>query len=306
MKINRTNNLNKKIQYINPFINGYQNKYFKNSNKEIPDIKNIKLFTKDNIEDLNIPYFDYKIFRLNKNKEDNDNDNDNDNKTNNIFNNISEDDKKDLNNNYKYESISIDNNLDNSNQLYNNIDDNNNIDNDNNINLKEYEDKDNNNLIKDKKENNKNKDNKNKNKINKNEIKNNDIENEIYEELNNIINDENSNDDIKEEIMDLINEEKNNNKITEDINGDIIDDINNDFNHSENTNNNDSFHRILNSYFDMEKVEADITNIINIGKILEENGLNEYNNIDGVLQLYDIIEPYLPSDPDNKDIKYFK
>ena len=302
MKIKRNNNLNKKVEYINPFINGYQNKYFKNANKEIPDFKNIKLFTKENIEDLNIPYFDYNIFRLNKNKEDNNNDN----KTNNIFNNNSEDDKKNLNNNYKYKFFSIDNNFDNNNQLFNNIDDNNNIDNDNNSNnnIKGYEDKDNINLIKDKKDNDKNED--NKNKINKNEIKNNDKENEIYEELNNIINDENSNDDIKEEILDLINEEKNKNKIIEDINDVIIDDINNDFNHSENTNNNDSLHRILNSYFDMEKVEADITNIINIGKILEENGLNEYNNIDGVLQLYDIIEPYLPSDPDNKDIKYFK
>ena len=56
----------------------------------------------------------------------------------------------------------------------------------------------------------------------------------------------------------------------------------------------------------MEQIETDITNLISIGKTLEENGLNEYNNIDGIFSLYNIIEPYLPSDPDNKDIKNFK
>ena len=40
----------------------------------------------------------------------------------------------------------------------------------------------------------------------------------------------------------------------------------------------------------MEQIETDITNLISIGKTLEENGLNEYNNIDGIFSLYNIIE----------------
>ena len=58
--------MNEITRYINPFLNDYQNKYFNSTNNIIEnfDIKKIKLFTKENIDDITVPYCDLKELHL--------------------------------------------------------------------------------------------------------------------------------------------------------------------------------------------------------------------------------------------------